>query len=141
MITVKCTREGLIGQRTASGYVIDTVVPYVALPTHKALGQFIVLTTHLPTEVHTARRTYAVVLDVGPWNVKDDLYVFQAATTPGSGDILGPGGSIRPQSEGNVDVSANGKTNGAGIDLGEAVWKALGLPPSGGSATVSWEFL
>jgi hypothetical protein len=32
VITVKATREGLLGQKTASGYVIDTVVPFVALP-------------------------------------------------------------------------------------------------------------
>ena len=31
MIKVKATREGLVGQRTASGYLIDTVVPFVAL--------------------------------------------------------------------------------------------------------------
>ena len=36
-MTVKATREGLIGGQTASGYIIDRVVPFVALPCGKAL--------------------------------------------------------------------------------------------------------
>lgn len=146
MITVKCTREGLIGQLTASGYKIDTIVPYVALPTHRALGRFVKVFLNWKAGI-AERSTYAVVLDVGPWNEHDDAYVFQTLTMnnleymQNTTGIANPQAEVRPLSESGVDVSGNGKTNGAGIDLGEAVWKALGLPPSGGSATVSWEFL
>jgi hypothetical protein len=64
----------------------------------------------------------AKVLDVGPWNTHDDLYVFHGE---------------RPAAELGHSVSGHG-TNGAGIDLGEAVWNALGMIDNG---PVDWEFL
>lgn len=60
--------------------------------------------------------------DVGPWNTHDELYVFHGE---------------RPAAESGISVSMMG-TNGAGIDLGEAVWKALGMTDNG---LVDWEFL
>lgn len=117
MITVKSTREGLLGSRTSSGYIIDTVVSFVALPSTKALGRFVKVVNPA-----NGRSTYAQVLDVGPWNENDDEYVFSGA---------------RPQSEMGVSVSGHG-TNKSGIDLGEAVWRALGMT---GNDPVSWEFL
>ena len=117
MITVKATREGLIGQRTASGYVIDTVVPFVALPSVNALGK-----TVRVTNPETGRYTIAVVLDVGPWNEHDDSYVF---------------GTARPAAESGVD-SRGRKTNGAGIDLSEKVWTLLGMTDN---TSVHWEFV
>jgi hypothetical protein len=113
---VKATREGLVGQRTASGFVIDQVVPFVALPSHQALLRFVRLTN--PANGKTAM---AVVLDVGPWNTADNGYVF---------------GTDRPQAESGTDLFGR-KTNGAGIDLGEAVWNALGMKDN---TEVSWEF-
>jgi hypothetical protein len=68
---VKATREGLVGDKTESGYVIDRVVPFVALPSYRAVGKFVKITN--PTNGVSA---YAVVLDVGPWNTRDDAYVF-----------------------------------------------------------------
>lgn len=116
---VKATREGLIGQRTASGYVIDAVVPFVALPAEMALGRFVrVWNERTPA----LKNCYAIVLDVGPWNVNDDAYVF---------------GGQRPQAETGTD-STGRKTNGAGIDLGEKVWSKLGMTDNG---SVYWEFL
>ncbi len=117
MITVKATREGLPGGKTASGYVIDRVVPFVALPSVHALHHFVRV-----TNPRTGVSTLAVVLDVGPWNDRDDAYVFRGA---------------RPAAERGIDVSGNGKTNGAGIDLGERVWTLLGMTDNG---NVSWEF-
>ena len=117
MITVKATREGLVGGRTASGYIIDTVVLFVALPSHKALGMFVEVTNIL-----NGRRTLAQVLDVGPFNEDDDDYVF---------------GGARPKAESGVSVSGKG-TNKAGIDLGEAVWRALGMTDN---TDVSWQFV
>src|SRR5271169_2603746 len=115
MIKVKATREGLVGQMTASGYRIDKVVPFVALPSALALGRFVRLTNGMAT-------CYAIVLDVGPWNEHDDPYVFCG---------------LRPQAESGVDSSGR-PTNGAGIDLGEKVWFDLGMQDNG---DISWEFI
>lgn len=114
---VKATREGLVGQKTASGFVIDTVVPFVALPSHAALFRFVKLAN--PANGKTAM---AVVLDVGPWNVADAGYVF---------------GTDRPQAESGTDLFGR-KTNGAGIDLGEKVWNQLGMTDN---TEVDWTFI
>lgn len=114
---VRATREGLIGGKTASGYVIDHVVPFVALPSAGALHRFVRV-----TNPQNGRSTLAIVLDVGPWNEHDDAYVFNGA---------------RPSAEGGVD-SRGRTTNGAGIDLGEAVWRALGMTDN---TTVDWNFV
>lgn len=117
MITVKATREGLVGEKTASGYRIDTVVPFVALPSVHALHRFVRLLN--PANGKTA---YAIALDVGPWNEQDDAYVF---------------GHSRPAAESGKD-SRGRVTNHAGIDLGEAVWAALEMKDN---SEVAWEFL
>lgn len=131
MITVKATREGLVGQKTASGYIIDTVVPFVALPSHKALGRFVKVTANGRTQL-------AVVLDVGPFNEHDDTYVLQKATATNEEFVkMDPQVPIRPQAESGVSVSGKG-TNGAGIDLGEKVWNSLGMKDNG---LVGWEFI
>lgn len=117
MIRVKATREGLLGGTTASGYVIDTTVPFVALPSTKALHRFVRVKNPA-----NGRSTLAIVLDVGPWQEHDDAYVF-----------LGK----RPTAESGID-SRGRKTNLAGIDLGERVWKALRMQ---GNTEVEWEFV
>lgn len=114
---VRATREGLPGQRTASGYVIDAVVPFVALPSTRAVSRFVRVVNPA-----NHRSTIAIVLDVGPWNEHDDAYVFEGA---------------RPAAERGVDTRGR-KTNGAGIDLGERVWRALGMVDNG---PVEWEFI
>lgn len=115
--TVKATREGLVGNKTASGYVIDRVVPFVALPSVLALGKFVQVTNPF-----NGKSTMAVVLDVGPWNEHDDAYVF---------------GEDRPRAEQGPDERGR-NTNGAGIDLGERVWELLRMADNG---QVSWEFI
>lgn len=126
---VKATREGLVGDKTSTGYVIDRVVSFVALPSTRALHRFVRL-----RNPKTGAVTYAEVLDVGPWNggsvirsgkevnVNDDQYVF---------------GGARPQAESGTDLRGR-PTNGAGIDLGERVWKDLGMTDN---TDVEWEFL
>ena len=116
-MTVKATREGLVGRPTSSGYIIDKVVPFVALPHVEALGRFVRL-----TNAATGKACIAIVLDVGPWNTMDREYVF---------------GGARPQAETGTDTTGR-PTNGAGIDLGERVWKALGMTDN---APINWEFL
>lgn len=112
---VKATREGLIGKTTATGYVIDTVVPFVALPCHEAKHRFVKIK-------HKDKSCIAIVLDVGPWNEHDSDYVF---------------GGQRPQAESGYDTRGR-ITNHAGIDLGERVWHLLGMT---GNDEVDWEFL
>jgi hypothetical protein len=119
---VFATREGLIGKESASGYMIDRVVKFVALPSVKALKRFVRV-----TNPHTGKSTLAQVLEVGPWSERDDKYVF---------------GTDRPLSEQGFHVNTGGyvvrgETNGAGIDLGEAVWFAIGMLDNG---HVEWEF-
>lgn len=101
----------------ASGIIIDTRMPFVALPSTKALYRFIRI--HNPAN---GKQTYAIVLDVGPWNIDDDEYVF---------------GGHRPQAESGVDRSHR-TTNGAGIDLSEYIWHTLGMTDN---TNVDWEFL
>lgn len=117
MITVKATREGLVGGRTSTGYIIDRIVPFVALPSWKALHRFV----HVRNPLN-GKRTIAIVLDVGPWNEQDDPYVFTGTR---------PAAELGPDTRGRI-------TNGAGIDLSEAVWEALGMQ---GNTLVEWEFI
>lgn len=118
MVQVKATREGLVGKTTSSGYVIDTRVPFVALPSVGALYKAVRVSNPA-----NGKTVIAIVLDVGPWNTHDDLYVF---------------GGQRPAVEKDgIDFSGRA-TNGAGIDLGEYVWKALGMTDNG---AVEWEFV
>jgi len=110
---VRATREGRIGGTTASGYVIpaNSVLPFVALPSRKALGRIIRVTNPL-----NGTNCLAMVMDVGPHNTADDAYVF---------------GGARPLAE-----SQGG--NGAGIDLGERAWALLGMKDN---TNVEWHFL
>jgi hypothetical protein len=117
MITVKATREGLVGDKTASGYIIDEVVSFVALPAVKALGKFVNV-----RNPRNSKETIAQVLDVGPWNINDDDYVFN---------------NQRPLAEKGISISGK-VTNNAGIDLGERVWKDLEMTDND---TVEWDFL
>lgn len=117
MQTVKATREGELGRPTASGYVVERHVPYVALPSVHALDRCVRLLNPA-----NGRSCDAIVLDVGPWNTLDDDYVFRGK---------------RPQAESGKDMRGR-ITNGAGIDLGERVWLELGMLDNG---AVTWEFL
>jgi hypothetical protein len=122
-ITVLATREGLEGQTTACGWKIDDHVSFVALPSNEALGRFVAL--HNPAN---GKVTYAQVLDVGPWSEQDNAYVF---------------GGSRPLAESNQRVMMGKppeahQTNGAGIDLGERVWRDLGMTDN---AHIEWMFL
>lgn len=117
MIRVKATREGRLGKQTASLYVIDRYVPFVALPSRRALERAVRVRNPANN-----LRTEALVLDVGPWNEDDDAYVF---------------GWSRPQAETGVDTRGR-MTNHAGIDLGERVWAKLGMT---GNTDVEWEFI
>lgn len=131
MITVKATREGLIGQKTATGDILDRKRPIVALPSTKALDKFVRVTNPL-----NGKSAIALVDDVGPFNEHDDAYVFQPATQD-LGYVPNTVPVVRPQAESGVSVSGHG-TNGAGIDLGEVIWDALQMKDN---TDVLWEFV
>lgn len=134
MITVKATREGLSGGKTSSGYRVEPVVPFVALPSTAALRLWV--RVYNPATGLVCR---ALVLDVGPWNEKDHAYVFQPATMgrPLANKARPDPPDIRPQAESGTDTFGR-TTNQAGIDLGEQVWTALGMRDN---TNVSWEFI
>lgn len=141
MIRVKATREGLAGHKTASGYVIDPVVPFVALPSEKAVRPPAFVRIRNP---RNGKEAAAIVLDVGPWDEHDDAYVFQPVTEPNStvrseatGEIFSTAVVVRPAAESGKDQFGR-PTNGAGIDLSEAIWHQLGMTDNG---EVEWEFL
>ncbi len=114
---IKATREGLVGSITASGYVIDVHVPFVALPNVKALFKIVRVINNI-----NGKNILAMVLDVGPWNTHDWSYVF---------------GIDRPQAESGTDYFKRA-TNGAGIDLSERVWHELDMKDN---TIVDWEFV
>lgn len=114
---VKATREGLAGQKTASGFVIDNKMPFAALPSRLALYRFIRVKNPV-----SGKSVIAIVLDVGPWNTDDDSYVF---------------GGKRPASESGESVSGKG-TNNSGIDLSERIWVELGMTDN---SEIEWEFI
>lgn len=118
---VWATREGLQGKPTASGFVIpksNIQIPFVALPSVKALGCHVLV--YNPVNGFS---TIAMVMDVGPHFTDDDDYVFGKS-------VYGPRAV-------NVFVEKS-ITNPAGIDLGEIVWKRLGMKDNG---FVEWRFL
>lgn len=121
-MTVKATREGLVGGLSASGYVIDEIVHFVALPCRAALGRHVRLTNPA-----NGKTTIAQVLDVGPHLQHDHEYVFEGKRPKSEAGFKTVRGQVVPA-----------KTNGAGIDLGEAVWQALGMTDNG---PVEWEFV
>jgi hypothetical protein len=124
MILVRATREGLSGRHTATGMVIDRDgVPttqddfFCALPSVRALRRIVRIINPA-----TAAEVTCPVLDVGPWEEHDEDYVF---------------GNARPAAESGTD-SRGRKTNHAGIDLSDGVWKALSMTDND---DVLWEFV
>jgi hypothetical protein len=111
---VYATREGLIGQRTATGHVITADSMFVALPHTAALGK------HVEIRYGT-RAIVAPVLDVGPWNTDDSYWMTgrRPAAERGQGRYRTP-------------------TNPAGIDLADGVFHALGLRDND---WVEWRFV
>lgn len=118
---VKATREGLAGNRTATGWRVNNAVAFVALPHKDALYKIVKVTNPL-----NKKSINAVVLDIGPWNIDDSDYVFGKS-----------GKQARPQSETGTDKFGR-TSNKAGIDLGEKVWNALEMKDN---TEVEWEFI
>ena len=71
--TIFATREGLVGNRTANGHIVQPRDRFVALPSPSVLSpagsnQYQVRITY------KGQSTIAPVWDVGPWNIQDDYW-------------------------------------------------------------------
>jgi len=115
---VWATREGCIGQPTATGHIIKKTSIFVALPSVKALRKWVRV-------IYPKNLKYCVcpVWDVGPWNVQDDYWTGDGIPKAVKG-IREPGLGGKPK-------------NPAGIDLSDACFYGLGLPDN---AYVLWQF-
>lgn len=118
-MTVFATREGLVGQTTASGHVIKSQDIFVALPTRTALGKTV--------EVYYNGITIQCkVKDVGPWST-GDTWIFT-----GNRPLAETGKRI-PE----IWLTKYGKPkNKAGIDLSDGLWDALNIPRGKGIVKV-----
>lgn len=122
---VAATREGLVGEKTASGHVIGEESVFVALPSRKALGKVV--------EVRYGGRSIKCkVEDVGPWST-DDAYWATARARP-----LSEEGLRKPAA---LQQKYGGPKNNAGIDLSNGLWDLLGIPRGVGIAPVEWRFV
>lgn len=111
---VFATREGLTGQRTASGRIIEADARFVALPHPRAL--------HRSVEIRYRGRVVVVpVMDVGPWNTHDAYW--ESGSRPAS--EAGRGTFRKP-------------TNRSGIDLSDATFADLGMRDND---VVEWRFV
>ena len=127
---ILATREGLVGKPTASGYVIDRVVPFVALPTEHALHRRVRV-----RNLANGLDAIAIVLDVGPWN--GGVWKNPSGILVDTNDNDYVLGSSRPQAESGIDLRGR-STNHAGIDLGERIWNELEMRDN---SPVDWEFV
>lgn len=112
--------------------------PGVALPSRKALGKWVVV-------VFKDRQAMARVVDVGPWCIDDDQYVF-GGNPPRAEVLRGKACPRKLGVEGTATIP-DGKggwkpapiSNGAGIDLFPSIAKQLGIPLND-NVMVAWSF-
>lgn len=121
------TREGLLGNTTANGHVIQSTDRFVALPSTSVLAsdgghEYQVRITHLKTSV------VVPIWDVGPWNTNDNYW-----DTPDQRERWQDLPQCRPEAQAAYENKYNdGKdefgrqvTNPAGIDLSDGTWAQL----------------
>lgn len=119
---VYATREGGVGLKTASGHVIVENDRFVALPAASALNKKVRL-------AYKGKSVVVPVLDIGPWNNKDD-YWMPSETRFFKGLPRGV-----PQAQAAFKEKYNGGKSGmgetvtvpTGIDIGDGTWADLGL--------------
>jgi uncharacterized protein RhaS with RHS repeats len=116
---VYATREGLIGQTTASGHLMQADDIFVALPSSTALSRLV------QVEYESAS-ILAPVMDVGPYSIDDPYWI----------------GENRPKAEsGQRTKSLQAKygppKNRAGIDLSDQAFRELGMT---NNDYVWWQF-
>ena len=119
------SREGLVGSTTASGHTITAKDHFVALPSASALGKSVKIT-------YKGKSATAPVLDVGPFNSKDD-YWNPETTRYFQGLAQGV-----PQAQAAFQNGHNGGKSGLdiavnlplGIDIGDGTFADLGMRDS-----------
>ncbi|MFE0349491.1 SH3 domain-containing protein [Streptomyces griseoluteus] len=124
------TREGLTGQTTANGHVIQSRDHFVALPSRRMLA------TNGGHEYqvrlcYKGRCEIAPVWDVGPWNTHDDYW-----NPPSQREMWRDLAQGTPQAQaayvngynGGLDEFGRRVANPAGIDLADGTfWDGLGM--------------
>lgn len=123
------TREGLVGGRTANGHIIHERDHFVSLPSWTALNDPGETTYMVKITAPNGRTATAPVMDVGPWNFKDNYW-----HNPRNEFKDLPVGV--PQAEkaylekhnGGLNESGSRVGNPSGIDIGDGTyWDDLGL--------------
>lgn len=118
---VTASREGLVGETTASGFVIKKDSVFVALPHRKSLGEWVAVRYKDLVMV-------CKVKDVGPHSIYDDYWNHSERG---------------PLAEQGVRVPKRwGKAkNKAGIDLSDGLWDWFGIKRGVGLVNVKWKFI
>lgn len=117
---VWATREGLVGETTASGHLIKAEDKFVALPSRKALRRIVEVR-------YLDRGIRCPVLDVGPHSIADDYW--NKGTRP-----LSESGKRIPEEWGHTK-------NKAGADLSDGLWDAFEIPREVGLVEIEWRFV
>lgn len=141
---VFATREGLVGQRTANGHIIQSHDHFVALPSSSVLnpngGYTYTVTVRNPANGRVASNV--PVWDVGPWNTDDNYWHYPRAMF---GDL--PVGRAEADAayydgyNGGRDQFGRDVANPAGIDLADGTfWDDLGMTGNAWvEVTFNWE--
>lgn len=148
---VWATREGLVGEKTATGHIIKSDDLFVALPSRSVLKSYVEV-------CYEGKRVVCQVLDVGPHSIKDEYWNYGEYPTSeqynkylkcsgiaGLESVYPERGVCayrRPVSEigKRVPESWGTASNKAGIDLSDGLWKKLGIPKGKGIVVVFWKF-
>lgn len=141
---VYATREGLVGGRTANGHIIQPRDRFVSLPSWTALNDLGKEDYMVKITAPNGRSAIAPVMDVGPWNFKDNYWHnprFEFTDLPVG--VPQATKAFLENYNGGLNESGNRVGNPSGIDIGDGTyWDDLGL--DGASAgqldvTFLWE--
>jgi hypothetical protein len=141
---VYATREGMVGGRTANGHIIQPRDHFVSLPSWTALNDLGKQDYMVKITAPNGRTATAPVMDVGPWNFKDNYWHnprFEFQDLP----VGVPQATRAYFDKHNGGLNENGTRvgNPSGIDIGDGTyWDDLDL--DGASAgqlevTFLWE--
>lgn len=128
--SIFATREGLVGGTTANGHVITVSDRFVALPSRRGLNTSDASRDFLVELSVGGRTTVVPVMDVGPWNIRDDWWhdTLRESFRDLPRGLPQAMAAFRDGHNGGLDGSGRKVLNGAGIDLGDgAFWGDLGM--------------
>jgi len=132
--SIFATREGLVGYTTANGHVIKAADHFVALPSKRALNASDTSGDYQVELTYGTKSVRVPVLDIGPWNTKDDWWhdtLREAFPTLERG-LPEAMAAFRDGFNGGLDGSGRKVVSGAGIDLADGVfYDDLGLSGNG----------